>query len=143
MLYSNISVQSTLLEGYTANGSLLYRANRSYYWDPSYTSHAHGWSTGPTASLIFHLLGLTITQPVGREWRLQPTVEADMGVDKAEGGFETTLGWFGANWTLRESGVFKLAVDTPIGTKGVVLLPNQTRVDVDGGYHMFTLEGLV
>jgi hypothetical protein len=64
MLYTNLSVESTLLEGFTANGSLgcvwtetarmtfpnfrwnRYRAAAGYDFDLSYTSHAHGWSTG-------------------------------------------------------------------------------------------------
>ena len=62
MLYTNMSVQSTLLEGFTANGSLgcvphydrydhsltsdRYRAAAGYDFDHSYTSHAHGWATG-------------------------------------------------------------------------------------------------
>ncbi|KAK0472528.1 hypothetical protein IW261DRAFT_1507895 [Armillaria novae-zelandiae] len=34
--------KSTLLEGFTANGSLGYQSSRGYNRDPSCTSHAHG-----------------------------------------------------------------------------------------------------
>jgi hypothetical protein len=133
MLYTNLSVQSTLLEGFTADGSLRYRYYVGYNNDPSYTSHAHGWSTGPTSSLTFHLLGLQVTQPLGKEWRLSPIVEEGMGVDAAEGGFETSLGWFGASWTWADGGQFTVSYDTPEGTRGRVVLPNGEAHVVKGG----------
>ncbi|KAF5378492.1 hypothetical protein D9615_007115 [Tricholomella constricta] len=65
MLYTNL-VQSTLLEGFTANGSLSYRSYRGYNYDAAYTSHAHGWSAGPTPALTFYVLGLTVTSLQGK-----------------------------------------------------------------------------
>jgi hypothetical protein len=138
MLYTNISVQSTLLEGFTANGSLGYRSYRGYDYDFTYTSHAHGWSTGPTSTLTNYLLGLSVTKPLGQEWLLKPIVEEGMGVDAAQGGFETSLGWFGANWTW-SSGTFELGVTTPVGTRGQVVLPNGNQQTVEGGDYVFSV----
>ncbi|CAA7264017.1 unnamed protein product [Cyclocybe aegerita] len=141
MLYTNISVQSTFLEGFTANGSLAYRYYRGYNNDPAYTSHSHGWSAGPTSALTFYVLGLTVTSPQGRTWTVAPHI--DGGLPSAEGGFSTPLGWFGVKWALMrtEDGQierFELEVDTPIGTLGSVILPESLRGKgclVDGTKH--------
>ncbi|KAF9007092.1 Six-hairpin glycosidase-like protein [Cyathus striatus] len=98
---------STLLEGFTGNGSLAYRYYQGYNDDPSYTSHAHGWSSGPTSALTSYILGLTVTSPQGGTWQVAP-----------HGGFETALGWFGVKWTL-EGNTLQLSIDTPKGTSGV------------------------
>lgn len=130
MLYTNLSVQSTLLEGFTANGSLGYRSYRGYNYDASYTSHAHGWSSGPTSALTYYVLGLTITSPQGRTWSVAPHLS---GLQAAEGGFETPLGWYGVKWQVDTSqNVFALDVDMPEGTEGFVLLPVQGRVIIRG-----------
>ncbi|KAK7455854.1 hypothetical protein VKT23_010891 [Stygiomarasmius scandens] len=137
MLYTNLSVESTLLEGFTANGSLAYRANVGYNHDPAYTSHAHGWSTGPTSALTIYVLGLSVTAVQGSQWSLAPHVSAG-GLTEVEGGFETTLGWFGASWTLKNDSV-TINVTTPEGTSGTFRVPNtltgsgeNTKVTVDG-----------
>ncbi|OCH87854.1 Six-hairpin glycosidase [Obba rivulosa] len=127
MLYSNLSVQSTLLEGFTANGSLYYRSYQGYNYDPSYTSHAHGWSTGPTSALTFYVLGLTVTSPQGATWSVAPHLS---GLSSAEGGFETLLGWFGVKWSVSGS-TFNLSLETPAGTRGVVSLPTTGTVFVN------------
>jgi len=136
MLHTNISVQSTLLEGFTANGSLAYRWYRGYNNDPSYTSHSHGWSSGPTSALTFYLLGMTLSTPQGKEWALQPHIGG--GIPSAQGGFQTPLGWFGVNWTVVETSGGKVTelsmnVDTPTGTSGVVTLPPGVVVDEVSG----------
>ena len=92
-------------------------------------SHAHGWSTGPTFSLVFHLVGLTVTSPQGAAWSVAPVLS---GLTAAQGGFETGLGWFGANWTLTDNTTFTLVIDTPEGTNGTVTLPGTGKVSVDG-----------
>ncbi|KAJ4477471.1 glycoside hydrolase family 78 protein [Lentinula aciculospora] len=151
MLYTNLSVQSTMLEGFTANGSLGYRAAAGYDFDYSYTSHAHGWSTGPTFSLTFYVLGMTITSPQGTTWSVAPVLS---GLTAAEGGFETGLGWFGVNWTLTDNNTtFTLIIDTPRGTNGTATLPGTgdvsldgkgtsvdgTQLNLDGGLHVIVL----
>ncbi|PCH42963.1 glycoside hydrolase family 78 protein [Wolfiporia cocos MD-104 SS10] len=129
MLYTNLSVQSTLLEGYTSNGSLYYRSTDGYNYDPAYTSHSHGWSTGPTSALTFYVLGLTVTSPQGRTWLVAPHTS---GLSSVQGGFETPRGWFGVKWTTASTS-FNLSVDSPEGTSGTVILPiNGTTITVDG-----------
>ncbi|KAK0430937.1 Six-hairpin glycosidase [Armillaria borealis] len=128
MLYTNLSVQSTLLEGFTANGSLRYQSSRGYNYNPSYTSHAHGWSSGPTSALTFYILGLTVTSPRGATWSVNPHING--GLPGAEGGFETSLGWFGVKWVLQANQFF-MEINTPEGTDGLVKLPRVGSVVVD------------
>ncbi|KAJ7092292.1 Six-hairpin glycosidase [Mycena belliarum] len=136
MLYTNLSVGSTLLEGFTANGSLSYRSYRGYNYDPAYTSHAHGWSSGPTSALTIYVLGLSVTAPQGTQWLMSPRLA---GLPRAEGGFETALGWFGAKWSVKMRGAtttLNVELDVPRGTKGSFELPEELRgaryVTVDG-----------
>ncbi|KAF5357348.1 hypothetical protein D9758_005920 [Tetrapyrgos nigripes] len=129
MLYTNLSVQSTLLEGFTANGSLGYRSAAGYDFDHSYTSHAHGWACGPTFALTAHVAGLQITSPLGATWSVAPVLS---GLSAAEGGFETPLGWFGVKWNVDDEGVLNVTVDTPSGTNGTALLPGQGPISVNG-----------
>lgn len=112
--------QSTVIEGYLEDGSFGYRYNRGYV-DPSYTSHAHGWSAGPTSALTNYVLGLEVTGLAGSEWTLMPQF-GDLSF--AEGGFSTSLGTFRAAWVVADDGCgYNLTVSTPSGTAGVVLLP--------------------
>ncbi|KAI0084355.1 Six-hairpin glycosidase, partial [Irpex rosettiformis] len=130
MLYTNLSVQSTLLEGYTANGSLGYRSYRGHNYDSAYTSHAHGWSTGPTSALTFYVLGLQVTSPQGRTWSLQPHTS---GLSHAEGGFTTPLGWYGIRWQIDGNNTtFSINIRTPAGTTGTLALPTFKEVTIDG-----------
>ncbi|KAH0589089.1 hypothetical protein H2248_004860 [Termitomyces sp. 'cryptogamus'] len=129
MLYTNLSVQSTLLEGFTRNGSLGYRAAAGYHFDHSYTSHSHGWATGPTPALTFFVLGLTPTSAQGATWSLAPMLS---GLDGAEGGFTTSLGWFGVKWEIRDTKLM-LAVDVPESTRGTIQLPGTGPIHVEGG----------
>ncbi|KAF9465419.1 glycoside hydrolase family 78 protein [Collybia nuda] len=128
MLYTNISVKSSLLEGFTANGSLGYRAAAGANFDHSFTSHSHGWATGPTPALTFFVLGLTLTSAQGATWSIAPVLS---GLSAAEGGFETGLGWFGVKWSTKE-GVLTLLVETPPTTQGSVTLPGTGDVQIDG-----------
>ncbi|CAK5271688.1 unnamed protein product [Mycena citricolor] len=146
ILYTNLSVQSTMLEGFTAVGGLDYRAIVGYNQDPAYTSHSHGWSSGPTSALTIYVLGLSVTKVQGSEWSFAPSLA---GLPAAEGGFETPLGWFGAKWTWNGK-KFSAQLDVPAGTTGLVVLPSEVAggsVQVDGkrapafeGPH-FTLAG--
>ncbi|KAG6809661.1 hypothetical protein H0H92_015283 [Tricholoma furcatifolium] len=113
MLYTPLSVQSTLLEGFTANGSISYRSYHGYSYNPAYTSHAHGWSTGPTSTLTYYVLGLTVTSPQGADWSLAPHV-VDMGLSDVQGGFETFT-WFGAHWVWSEFSGFQVQVNAAKG----------------------------
>ncbi|KAF8893321.1 glycoside hydrolase family 78 protein [Infundibulicybe gibba] len=128
MLYTNLSVQSTLLEGFTANGSLGYRAAAGADFDHSFTSHSHGWATGPTPALTFFVLGLSITSPQGATWSVAPVLS---GLGAAEGGFETGLGWFGVKWSANGSAL-TLDINTPDGTLGSAIIPGEGDVQIDG-----------
>ncbi|KZP33078.1 glycoside hydrolase family 78 protein [Athelia psychrophila] len=129
MLYTNTSVQSTMLEGYTTNGSLYYRG-AGYGFDQAYTSHSHGWSTGPTFALSFYLLGLQLQSAQGATWSVAPVLS---GLNAAEGGYETGLGWFGVSWIVSNTtSTVTLQVSTPNGTNGTVALPGTGALTVDG-----------
>ena len=55
------------------------------------------------------------------------------GLEAAEGGFETPLGWFGAKWSLTAKGkTFTAELDVPVGTTGEVRVPIEGTVSVDG-----------
>ncbi|KAK7513514.1 putative alpha-L-rhamnosidase B [Phyllosticta citriasiana] len=113
--------ESTVIEGYLTNGSFGYRSYRGYSYDSSYPSHAHGWSAGPTSVLTNYLLGLSITSPVGKTWKLAPSFG---DVESAEGGFSTALGKFRASWSRKGSEV-SLEWEVPAGTQGTVVLPHE------------------
>jgi hypothetical protein len=125
---------STCIEGYLADGSFGYRATTGYDNDYSYTSHAHGWSTGPTDALTSYILGMTLTQPGGSQWQLAPQFG---DLTHAEGGFTTPLGKFSANWTLVQGG-YMISWGAPSGTTGILILPGasgskaQPTVELDG-----------
>ena len=122
--------QSTVPEGYLANGTWGYRGDRGYRFDPTYVSHAHGWSSGPTSTLTEYLVGLRITEPKGRKWSLTPSTFRE--VERAEAGFTTGLGKFSAKFEVG-NGTVKIQWDTPIGTEGYVQLPGQPGQTVEGG----------
>ena len=113
---------STVIEGYRANATFGYRAERGYGYDYSYVSHAHGWSSGPTSALTEFIVGLSVTSPAGRSWKLKPQFG---NLRNAEAGFMTRLGRFRAKWvrSVEELGAYSVGFETPEGSKGVVMLP--------------------
>ncbi|KIY50193.1 glycoside hydrolase family 78 protein [Fistulina hepatica ATCC 64428] len=145
ILYSDIMTRSTLVEGYTANGSLGYRGSAGYDHDSSYTSLSHGWSTGPTAALTNYVLGLQLTAPVGAAFDVSPILS---GLTEAQGGFETALGWFGVYWVINEDDrVWTLYVTSPANTTGTIYLPEEADLSagvyVDGELYDAPIPGLV
>jgi hypothetical protein len=110
---------STVIEGYLTDGTFGYRANRGYNWNPSYVSHAHGWSSGPTSALTEYILGLSVTSPAGATWKLAPQFG---DLTTVEGGFVTSLGKYQAAWKIQETG-YVLSYNTPQATTGVIVLP--------------------
>lgn len=120
-LHNENGTQSTVIEGYLSDGSFGYRSDRGYNNDPSYVSHAHGWSAGPTSALTNYVVGLTVTGIAGSEWTMTPQFG---NLTFAEGGFTTGLGSFRAAWSLLDdSGAYNVTISTPEGTLGTVLLP--------------------
>lgn len=122
--------ESTVPEGYLADGTWGYRGDRGYRNDPSYVSHAHGWSSGPTSTLTEYLVGLRVTEPMGWKWELKPTTFAEL--ERAEAGFTTALGRFSARFEVQNQTV-RLEWDTPTGSNGYVQLPGQMGQRVEGG----------
>jgi len=92
---------STHIEGYLSDGTFGYRDTTGYSNDPSYTSHAHGWSTGPVDALTSYIVGLQISSPGGKNWTLSPQFG---DLTHAEGGFTTPLGKFSASWSIIPGG---------------------------------------
>ncbi|RDW62430.1 putative alpha-l-rhamnosidase protein-2 [Coleophoma cylindrospora] len=111
--------QSTVIEGYLQNGTFGYRSSRGYAYDDSYISHSHGWSSGPTAALTTYVLGLSVTSPVGKTWKLAPQFG---DLTSVEGGFVTSLGKFQAKWEITKLG-YLLEFVVPVGTEGQLVLP--------------------
>jgi Bacterial alpha-L-rhamnosidase C-terminal domain len=111
--------QSTVIEGYLANGSFAYRYDRGYNNNPSYVSHSHGWSSGPTSALTEYILGLSVTTRAGQTWSLAPQFG---DLKWTEGGFTTTLGKFRASWKT-DAGGYTITMNTPEATSGIVALP--------------------
>ncbi|KAJ7641068.1 glycoside hydrolase family 78 protein [Roridomyces roridus] len=127
MLYTNLSVQSTLLEGFTKNGSLGYRSAAGYNFYHTFTSHAHGWATGPTPALSFYVLGIQLTSVQGATWTIAPVLS---GLPSAEGGISTGLGFFGVKWTATGN-TLTMDIQTPEGTQGVVTVPGTGPITVN------------
>lgn len=111
--------ESTVVEGYLANGTFGYRGRRGYNYDTSYVSHAHGWSSGPTSALTNYIVGLTVTSRLGETWSIAPQF-ADL--THAEAGFTTSLGKFQASWVKNDNG-YTLKFSVPKGTTGNLTLP--------------------
>lgn len=103
---------STFVEGYAVDGSLRYAP---YSNDPK-ISHAHGWSSGPTSVLTFHIAGIRLVGPAGSRWRIEPSLG---DLKRVEAGFTTVLGNFKVD-AVREFGAERINVtfETPLETKG-------------------------
>lgn len=113
---------STFVEGLAANGSLYYRSEAGYKYDAAYTSHAHGWSSGPTMALVTGFLGFKISGLGGKKWELAPQLGEE--IRSAKAGFDTGLGWFEASATVSEDNEWELEVSAPPGTRGTVIIPD-------------------
>jgi hypothetical protein len=111
--------ESTVIEGYLRNGTFGYRMDRGYGYDPSYVSHAHGWSAGPTSALTEYVVGLSVVSPLGLAWKIAPQFG---DLDFAEAGFVTSLGKFEASWK-KTSGGYDLDFSVPRETVGNITLP--------------------
>ncbi|KAF9698024.1 hypothetical protein EKO04_004230 [Ascochyta lentis] len=122
--------QSTVPEGYLADGTWGYRSDRGYRNDPSYVSHAHGWSSGPTSTLTEYMVGLKVTEPMGRKWELKPGTFKEL--ERVEAGFTTGLGKFSARIEVL-NGTVIVEWDTPADSEGYVQLPGQLGRAVEGG----------
>lgn len=118
---------STFIEGYGADGSLHYTP----YTNDARVSHAHGWSTGPTAVLTMYTAGLRITSAGGRTWTVAPQLG---GLGSVQAGYAAPLGEFAIDVQANASSevVCSLAFSTPSGTSGMVSLPGVSGHLVNG-----------
>lgn len=119
---------STCIEGYLADGTFGYRHDSAYNEDYSYTSHAHGWSTGPTHALSHYVLGLQMNTPGGKIWTLAPQFG---DLTEVEGGFTAGEGKFSAKWALADGG-YTVSWNVPTGTTGTLVFPGSTEGTATG-----------
>lgn len=112
--------ESTVIEGYLQNATFEYRSSRGYYYDASYISHSHGWSSGPTSALTNYVLGLSVTGRLGSSWQIAPQFG---DLSSVQGGFTTSLGKYQAAWNRAKDGSYELSFEVPEDTEGVVILP--------------------
>lgn len=116
MLQDTRMTQSSFIEGYSTDGSLHYAP----YSNDARISHAHGWSTGPTSALSTYAAGIQLTGLAGAEWRITPQPGNLSSVDA---GLATSQGQFAVRFQ-RKNGRFEtLSVQTPLSTRGDVVLP--------------------
>jgi hypothetical protein len=106
---------STFIEGYSTTGELHYAP----YVNDARISHAHGWATGPTASLTAYVAGLQLVSAGGEKWRVAPELGDLRHVDA---GFSTSMGVFKAKTEVGEKSV-GMEFEAPVGTSGEVRVP--------------------
>ena len=108
---------STFIEGYSSSGALHYAP---YTNDPR-ISHAHGWATGPTATLTQYVGGIHLLEAGGKRWAISPVLGDLTDVDT---GFSTDLGTFSCQITATGDGtITSLKFTTPSGSTGSVSIP--------------------
>ena len=123
---------STTIEGYRVDGYVHYPA----YWAAARNSHAHGWSSGPTAALMQGILGIELTSPLGKTWKIKP--QLTKWLSYARGGFATRVGKFEVVIELvkslstgRRAEMINIAV--PKDTSGVILWGGD-EISLTSGY---------
>ncbi|GMF50399.1 unnamed protein product [Phytophthora fragariaefolia] len=89
----------------------------------NYISHAHAWSTGPTASLTLHVGGLSPVMDAGKTWEFVPHV-AGADVGELHTGYTLATGDFSVEWTTKdEDNIFLAHLETPQNTTGSISVP--------------------
>ena len=73
-------------------------------------------------------MGIGITSPQGQTWTIAPILS---GLESAEGGLETGLGWFGVKWNVKKN-ILTIEISTPRVTSGTVTLPGTGEITVNG-----------
>jgi hypothetical protein len=106
---------STFIEGYATDGSPHYQP----YTNDLKVSHAHGWSSGPTSFLTFHIAGIKLIGPAGSKWVIEPNLG---DLKRIEAGFKTSLGGFGVDVERLSNMSLVVTFETPSRTKGSLSL---------------------
>ncbi|KAE8912910.1 hypothetical protein PF005_g17584 [Phytophthora fragariae] len=117
----NTFSNSTTIEAYYETGELMY----PFYGLElgNYISHAHAWSTGPTASLTLHVGGLSPVTDAGKTWEFVPHA-AGAGVGEVHTGYTLVTGDFNVQWTTKNEDSFFFAnLETPQNTTGSISVP--------------------
>jgi hypothetical protein len=124
MLDSDIGTRSTFWEGVKADGGLAYGG--------SYMSLAHGWSTAPTSTLTFDVLGTAPESATGA-YRFVPH-PGDL--TSAEGRITMPQGTVDASWSRDPAaGTYAARLTSPTGTTGRIGIPKfggDVSVSVNG-----------
>lgn len=125
MLNSPIGTKSTIWEGYLADGTLEPQGNGISWYPPpylgSYMSLAHGWSTGPTSTLTFLVLGIS---PATGGIVAYTMIPHPADLTHAEGALKLPSGTLTAAWTRDPTaGIFTQTVAPPAGVLGNVGVP--------------------
>ncbi|KAH8750512.1 alpha-L-rhamnosidase A precursor [Diaporthe sp. PMI_573] len=113
---------STFIEGYAADGGLVYAP----YRNDARVSHAHGWSSAPTSLLSRYVAGIHLTAALGQTWRIAPLTG---GLSTVSAGMSTTLGSFAVD-VAADTGsgaITSFSFEAPAGTTGDVVLPPGTE----------------
>ncbi|KAL2783378.1 Six-hairpin glycosidase-like protein [Aspergillus keveii] len=106
---------SSFIEGYATDGALRYGP----YGNDARISHAHAWSTGPTAVLSHYTAGIQVAGG-GATWTISPRPGDLRSIDA---GVETALGEFSVSMKLDKNGSYRsLGFSAPVGTVGTVRL---------------------
>ena len=99
----------------------------------SYTSLAHGWSTGATGALSKYVLGISPVQAGYQSWLVQPHPGS---VGWSEGQAPTAYGTLAVQWGYDASKHFHLQVQTPASTTGTIAVPvansQQVQISING-----------
>jgi hypothetical protein len=93
-------------------------------YEDSYTSMAHGWSTGVLPALTNQLLGVLPTSPGFATWTVRPHPGS---VTWAQGQVPTPHGPLTVSWNNGGPGEFRLSVNGPRRTRGTVAVPTGGR----------------
>ncbi|WP_405990814.1 MGH1-like glycoside hydrolase domain-containing protein [Streptomyces sp. NBC_00986] len=128
MLDSPIGTKSTFWEGYSPQGDLT-------AYPGSFTSMAHGWSTGPTGALTSDVLGIAPTTAGGAAYQVVPHPG---NLTHVEGTLTVATGkTVHASYDHPADGSFTLQVDTGTnsGSTGVIAVPRF------GQNHTVTING--
>lgn len=88
------------------------------------TSLCHAWSSGPTAELTRHVLGIQAVAPAYREWRVLPQ---SLGLKWAKGSQPTPYGSITVDWLYDDNELLTMSIFSPSGTNGTFSLPLPLR----------------
>jgi hypothetical protein len=136
MLDSPAGTNSTFWESFNYDGS--------FYYNDSFVSAAHGWSTGPTSALTFSVLGLAPTSATGFDFAPHPGnlshVEGDLTLPqgKATGSWDFADGTLTEKLTSPSGSTVRLGIPT-YGSRSVTVTVNGATAWSDG--HSFAANG--